>query len=391
MQKRAAKHYTARASELIYEGRSLFEGALNRDCDAPGNHAIKMHQEDEGAGGGAYSQQPEIVWLEQADNPWQVPVLDVRPVTLHLLSASRDEQCAANAISFLQDDGLGFIGQDPPISRSIEARLRYRLAGPLADGALFIPEEMEHKWAIYLHQGRIICIRSWLRQVRAVAEVKTATDGAEMRLEVRRISGAFVAEDEEPDFTIRVLDYLLRSHAMGIEHPAPLPAGLEQEPLKAALWCMSSFGNRAPFATPFTIPFEPPERPLRTDSLLHLAVARGDLDRAGALIDAGAPIELLARNGQPPLHWAIGRNDRAMVELLLARGASIESRSDEGATPLMMAVETRSLAKTALLLDRGADPNATDLLGLSALDRATETGQDEIARLLIERGAKKKQ
>ena len=55
-------------------------------------------------------QTPELTWKDSADNPWGVPLLDVRPVTLGTLSFSADPLCASNAISFGQDDGTGFIG-----------------------------------------------------------------------------------------------------------------------------------------------------------------------------------------------------------------------------------------------------------------------------------------
>jgi hypothetical protein len=134
-------------------------------------------------GGGertAGAQLPKIRLLDPADNPWGVPVLDVRPITLGMLSTSRDQQCALNAMSFLQDDGTNFIGAEPSAARTVRAGLQFRLDGMLADGALFIPHEMEHRWALYFHRGQIICIRSWLRQVVAVAEVQTDGDSAEV-------------------------------------------------------------------------------------------------------------------------------------------------------------------------------------------------------------------
>ena len=59
------------------------------------------------------SQVPNLDWIEAADNPWGVRVLDVRPVTLTMLSTSADPRCASNAVSFGQDDGTSFIGEDP--------------------------------------------------------------------------------------------------------------------------------------------------------------------------------------------------------------------------------------------------------------------------------------
>src|SRR5512141_2997647 len=77
---------------------------------------------------------PEIPWVRAADNPWGVDVLDVRPITLTMLSTSRDPTCAANAVSFGQDDGTGFIGQEPPVARRIDASLRFPIDRVLADG-----------------------------------------------------------------------------------------------------------------------------------------------------------------------------------------------------------------------------------------------------------------
>src|SRR5215212_1190904 len=97
---------------------------------------------------------PPVRWIAPGDNHWGVPVLDVRPVTLGTLSTSRDPQCARNALSFGQDDGLGFVGVAPPVRRQVPVGLRFRIDRTLADGALFLPSAMEHKWALYFHQGR---------------------------------------------------------------------------------------------------------------------------------------------------------------------------------------------------------------------------------------------
>jgi hypothetical protein len=188
-------------------------------------------------------QSQDIRWIEAADNTntWGVRVLDVRPVTLTMLSTSTDPQCASNAVSFGQDDGTSFIREEPPVRRIVETSLRFPIDRILADGVLFAPREMEHKWALFYHGGQIICVRSWLRKVNAVAYVEQRQD----HVEITQVRGTFVDEDEEPQFTIRVLDYLLRSHALNTVYPAPLPVGTEADPQAAAMWCMSMFGNLA--------------------------------------------------------------------------------------------------------------------------------------------------
>jgi hypothetical protein len=326
----------------------------------------------------------KVTWLGPTDNPWKVPVLDVRPFTLGSLSVTQDQQCAMNAISFGRDDGTGFIGVEPPVARQVTAGLRFRVDRILADGALFLPGEMEHKWALYFHRQQIICIRSWTRRVAAVADALVAGDF----LEVTEIRGVFCSEDEEPEFSVRVLDFLLRSHALDMVFPVPLPPGMEQDPARAALWCMSHFGKLAHFATPHRLLADPPDQPLRTHSLLHIAVARGDVAQVRRFLEDGVPADLLARDGLAPLHWALARDDTVILSLLLECGSPVDVRSSDGATPLMNAAQARSVEKVAFLLDHGADPNAADGRGFTALHRAAEMGEKEIVRLLIDRGAR---
>ncbi|HEY7403240.1 MAG TPA: hypothetical protein VIB39_06945 [Candidatus Angelobacter sp.] len=207
---------------------------------------------------------PEIPWIEAADTPWGVRVLDVRGVTQAMISTSSDPQCARNALSFGHDDGSAFEGVAPLVHREIGAMIPYRVDGPLGDDALFRPRAMEHKWAIFHRQsqhrqGRIFFVRSWTRQVRVIAELAPG-DGS---VQITRLNGVFAEEDESPLFTTMVADFILRSHALGMVYPAPLPEGMEASPQQAALWCFHMFGNLALCATHEIIPVHMPERPLQ--------------------------------------------------------------------------------------------------------------------------------
>ena len=204
------------------------------------------------------NQPPKIPWIEAADNPWGVPVLDVRAVTQNMISASADPQCAANALSYGRDDGSAFAGDEPASPRLIGTLMRFRVDEPLRDGALFRPQQMEHKWAIFHQQQRILFVRSWTRKLHAIAEL-TPHEGY---VEINRIRGVFTDTEESPLFTTMALDFILRSHALGMVYPAPLPEGIEQSPLEAAMWCFQMFGNRALCATHEIIPINMPEEPL---------------------------------------------------------------------------------------------------------------------------------
>jgi hypothetical protein len=60
-----------------------------------------------------------------------------------------------------------------------------------------------------------------------------------------------------------VVDFLLRSHALGMVYPAPLPEGMEASPQQAALWCFHMFGNCALCATEAIIPVHMTEQALK--------------------------------------------------------------------------------------------------------------------------------
>ena len=179
----------------------------------------------------AENRQPAVCWVAAADNPWGVPVLDVRPVTLQMLALSADPKCAQNAMSFGQDDGTSFIGIEPAGLVSIPVGLRFPIDRILADGALFVPSQMEHKWAIYFHREHMIFIRSWRRKVQVVARIETQGD----YIEVAELRGHFAESEEEPSRTRRVLDFLLRSHALNTVYPAPLPRARKPIPQKRRL------------------------------------------------------------------------------------------------------------------------------------------------------------
>jgi hypothetical protein len=208
----------------------------------------------------------EIPWVQADANPWGVAVLDVRPVTLGMVSTSSDPEIAANALGYGAEDGRSFAGMAARLERTVDAALVFPTDGGLADGVLFVPQVMEDKWAVFVVDGRILFVRSWLRKVWVTAEVRRDGETAV----VGPIHGAFL-DEEEPELTVRIVDFLLRTHALGEAWPAPLPPGLDQDPQAAALWCMSMFGRRAVAATHHPLPRRLPHSPLRTHAPLRPA------------------------------------------------------------------------------------------------------------------------
>jgi hypothetical protein len=327
---------------------------------------------------------PVALWIEAEDNQWGIRVLDFRPLTAGVQSYSTDEQIANNAMSFHDDDGLSFVGIQPECRNNMVTDIQFTTDGILPYGALFIPKKMEDKWAIYFHNDELIFIRSWLRTVFVTAK----TTRAHNRLCIHSITGSFTGE-EDPELTTAILRFLLISHALDTTSPVPLLfPELDIPPGEILYLPFTLYGNYAQFGT-----FEKYQAesllPLRTDSLLHIAVARNNIEEVKRQIKLGTDINCLCSNGLSPLHWSVGAKIIQTIEQLLSLGADPDVSSYLSGTPLMFAVETDNTAATLLLLRSGAHVNAKDHRGYTALHRAAEMGYVQILRILLENGADK--
>jgi hypothetical protein len=330
------------------------------------------------------NQRPEIPWIQATNNPWGVPILDVRPLTHSLVSTSSDIQCATNAISYNQEDGSCFVGQKPPLEKSINTNILYAKDRVLANGPIFIPSKMEHKWAIFCYENNIICVRSWIRKVFVLANV----DQSGENICISSLTGSFDGNEYDDSYHLSsTFDYLIRSHAMELPFPVPISEEIAEDPYAAAMWCFSCFGDMAMFATPYKIETDIPAFPLRSHSLLHISVARGDRTEINRQLENGIPIDLLAADGMSPMHWALAQDDISILKYLIDCGSPVDTRSDQGATPLMTASQADDIDKVIFLLDQGADPNAVDDRGFTAIHRTSEMGKVEMTKLLLNRGA----
>jgi ankyrin repeat protein len=122
---------------------------------------------------------------------------------------------------------------------------------------------------------------------------------------------------------------------------------------------------------------------------LHLAAFFGHPATVEALLDAGADVLAVSRNGEDnlPINAAAAgpRADRrpAIVRLLISRGAPVDGRGSlKGHTPLHEAAYNGDVALVRLLLESGADRRLRSGDGQTALEIATLKSHDEVARLL---------
>ena len=290
---------------------------------------------------------------------------------------------AQNAVSFGNDDGLGFVAERPRTGRTVRLNLRYRVDRLLADGVLFAPGAMEDKWAVFFHRNELFIVRSWSREVHLRSQSECDGDWLVFTDAVGAIN-----DDREPaEFTRAAVDFIVRSHAMSEVLPAPLPADIGDDVAEAERMALSLYGNRAQFATTQMLQLGASSEVLRSNSLFHISVARGDLDAVEQQVLAGVPLDLLARDGRSALHWSLHRPDTDALEWLVKRGLHVDTRARDGETTLMGATQLSDKAKMAWLLEHGADPNACDARGFTSLHRAAEVGMYDGVRLLLSAGA----
>jgi uncharacterized protein len=130
---------------------------------------------------------------------------------------------------------------------------------------------------------------------------------------------------------------------------------------------------------------------LATDPPLDIFEAStvGDTERVEELADAGADVDGKSPDGFTALHLAAFFGHIATARALLQRGAPVDVVSTNylRVRPLNSAAAGQHVEIVRMLLERGADPDDPEGAGFTPLHAAAENGDIDSARLLLDAGA----
>ena len=119
---------------------------------------------------------------------------------------------------------------------------------------------------------------------------------------------------------------------------------------------------------------------------LLVATRNGDHTQVRKLIEAGADVNTVDKDGTTALMHSVIESDVKMMKLLFDKGANVNMKNSLDSTALMYAAT--NLAKTRVLLDAGAEVKVKGKRGATPISVALTTfGSTPVLKLLVNKGA----
>lgn len=183
----------------------------------------------------------QLRWLEADENPFHLRVLDCRPFSTTMISTTKDPNIAARFSHLRTVSGEEHRGRHPEDALVAQGNLLYPFNGESRDGPLFVAQEMEDKWDIYLYDGHLYFARSWTGELafRAAIEFK------EKEAVITEIEASRAEVMDDPALAVRMVDFLMKTHLFHKEAPHPFPQGIPEEKQMLALYSFSEYGRWA--------------------------------------------------------------------------------------------------------------------------------------------------
>jgi hypothetical protein len=186
----------------------------------------------------------KLRWLEPDETPFGVRCLDLRPLSRSYTSMTSDLDIVIRFNELRASAGVEHRGAVPESAILVACDLRYPHVRAFDEGPVFKAMEMEDKWDIYFFQDHLYFARSWTGAL--IFRASITFTGEEAVVDSIQADDEF-SMDSEP-LTRRMVDFLIKSHILGLEVPLPLPPGFSEDPRKIFAFAFNQYGRRASFA-----------------------------------------------------------------------------------------------------------------------------------------------
>jgi hypothetical protein len=196
-----------------------------------------------------------VHWTPAAENPFGVDVLDCAGFAQSMVSVTSSAEIAMRFTQLRSAKGEHCQGKEPGNTVTRRCHLEYPFETH-RDGPVFLAEQMEDKWDIFLFDGDLYFARSWTGDLVYRASVSFEQSNAVVtQVRGQRDEGA--AEDP-----VAVVDFLIKSHVYGLVAAHPLPNMPQTDARDLAHWSFARYGRRGLFGT--------------NSDVTHLAVIRNE-------------------------------------------------------------------------------------------------------------------
>lgn len=183
-------------------------------------------------------------WLSAEESPFDIPVLDCRPVTTTSLLFTQDKEVAERYVRLTRSDGKEFAEKHPEAAQCVSVLLEYRHDGVPAEGPVFISRCMEEKWNICYYCSALCFVRSWTGDL--VYRARMEFTGKESRVvEIEYNSNRICSAID----AIRAVDFLIKTHLYQKMAITPIPATISHDDGEMVSYLFSEYGHAAHFAS----------------------------------------------------------------------------------------------------------------------------------------------
>ena len=204
-------------------------------------NAIKQWFSSESAGSALPEEDYAFEWSDPGpENPFGIRVLDCRPMTWNLVSATSDRAIAESYVRLRTANGKELVSAVIPNSIRFQTSLHFPHNGAALEGIVFKADSMEVKWDIYIYDSIFLFARSWTGELRFRA---WATVG-ETDIHITEIE----CSQSDHDLAGAHVYFLIGTHAMGRVLPHRVPCEPSAEPLTIASISFALFGKVACYA-----------------------------------------------------------------------------------------------------------------------------------------------